>query len=78
MGCAISGKRGIVVFFRSGGQIYRSTAMDSNEHAGGHWQHAVDTRESQFFDESLDMANAFGLLDRKKRVRRDSTKIARD
>ena len=54
-GCAISEKRGTVVFFwRERGQNYRRIATDSNEHVGGreqwrhtwHWQHVVDTRAS--------------------------------
>ena len=55
-------------FWRERGQNYRRIAMDSNEHVGGRrqWLHTwtLSTRE-QFVAESLDMANAFGSLDRK-------------
>ena len=72
MGCAISGKRGTGVFFwRERGQNYRHIVADFNGHVG---EGAVASplvlttrcrHESiSFVDESLDMANAFGSLDK--------------
>ena len=73
----------------SGGNVARITVVllwipTSTSDGGGQWLRAWrlaarSRHESiSFVDENLDMANAFGSLDRKKHGRRDATYTSKD